>query len=72
MNNALCGGPDDGIALETTESPISSEALAMVRAAVVMGDPRHTEGEPNNAGTCTGSGVSDLPPRPLLLEAIVY
>ena len=51
MDNAVCGDDSGKIGLSTA-------ALAMTKAVILMGDPRHIVGLPYNVGTCQASGVS--------------
>ena len=48
MDNALCGGAG---------ATLTGAALAAVKAAIFMGDPRHIPGLSYNVGTCQASGV---------------
>ncbi|KAF3913102.1 hypothetical protein AA313_de0201179 [Arthrobotrys entomopaga] len=61
MDNAFCGGGDTNIGLSNTATPINSNALAMIKAAIFMGDPRYMAGLPYDVGTCTAHGFA---PRP--------
>jgi acetylxylan esterase len=58
MDNAVCGGPDNGAGITTTASPISAGALAQIKAVIEMGSPRFVAGLPYDVGTCTAQGVS--------------
>jgi len=58
MDNAICGGPDSGSGITTTNPPISASALNMVKAVILMGSPRYVAGLSYNVGTCTAQGVS--------------
>jgi len=51
MDNALCGGAGN---------TLTGTALAAVKAAIFMGDPRNVNGLSYNVGTCKNKGVSDL------------
>jgi acetylxylan esterase len=51
MDNAVCGDDSGHVGL-------SAAALAMTKAVILMGDPRHIPGLPYNVGTCQASGVS--------------
>jgi len=57
MDNAVCGGPDTGSGISSTTPPISSSALNMVKAVILMGSPRYVRGLPYNVGTCSAQGV---------------
>lgn len=59
-DDALCGGGDANEGLTSTAVPISSGALAQIKAAIFMGDPRHIPGLPYNVGTSTASGVGSF------------
>jgi len=48
MDNALCGGAG---------ATLSGTALAAVKAAIFMGDPRYQYGLAYNVGTCRAGGV---------------
>ena len=67
MDNAFCGGGDSTIGLSNTAVPISSAALAQIKAAIFMGSPRYRAGFPYNVGTCTAQGVSQTQPCSKLL-----
>lgn len=58
MDNAICGGGDSGAGITSTAVPISAGALAQVKAAIFMGDPRFVKGLPYEVGTCQTQGVS--------------
>lgn len=58
MDNAFCGGGDTTIGLSNTATPISSAALAQIKAAIFMGSPRFRAGFSYNVGTCSAQGVS--------------
>lgn len=58
MDNALCGGGDPGAGISDTSVPISSSAVAMIKAAIFMGDPRYEYGFTYEVGTCRAGGVS--------------
>ncbi|KAG8627483.1 hypothetical protein KVT40_004966 [Elsinoe batatas] len=60
-DNAICGGPDANIGWSSTGVPINSKALAQIKAAIFMGDPRYIAGLSYNVGTCTQQGFA---PRP--------
>jgi acetylxylan esterase len=57
MDNALCGGGDPGAGISDTSVPISSGAVAMIKAAIFMGDPRFEHGFSYEVGTCLAGGV---------------
>ncbi|KAG9234431.1 carbohydrate esterase family 5 protein [Amylocarpus encephaloides] len=61
MDNAFCGGGDTNIGLSNTAVPIQASAIAMIKAAIFMGDPRYIAGLPYNVGSCTARGFA---PRP--------
>ncbi|KAJ1529098.1 hypothetical protein HK096_009267, partial [Nowakowskiella sp. JEL0078] len=58
FDDALCGGTDQGFSISPIPSNIAS---SQIKAAILMGDPRHTPGLPYNVGTSTAAGFS---PRP--------
>lgn len=58
MDNALCGGGDPGAGISNPAVPISSGAVAQIKAAIFMGDPRFKAGAFYNVGTCEAGGVS--------------
>ncbi|PNS20946.1 hypothetical protein CAC42_2877 [Sphaceloma murrayae] len=60
-DNSICGGPDQNIGWTNTGVPINTKALAQIKAAIFMGDPRYIAGLPYNVGTCTQQGFA---PRP--------
>ncbi|KAL7946388.1 family 5 carbohydrate esterase [Trichoderma barbatum] len=61
FDNALCGGGDPGQGYPNTAVPLSAGAVAAVKAAIFMGDPRNIRGLAYNVGTCTAQGFD---PRP--------
>ncbi|RDW70375.1 hypothetical protein BP5796_08772 [Coleophoma crateriformis] len=61
MDDAFCGGGDTNEGLTSTAIPIQASAVAMIKAAIFMGDPRHIPGLSYNVGTCQASGFA---PRP--------
>ncbi|AEO67461.1 d6ba6dd3-247f-404f-b3bc-6f6234169548 [Thermothielavioides terrestris] len=61
MDNAVCGGPDNGAGITTTASPISAGALAQIKAVIEMGSPRFVAGLPYDVGTCTAQGFDARP-----------
>jgi len=67
MENAVCGGPDTGSGITSTTPPISSTALIMVKAVILMGSPRYVRDLSYNVGTCAAQGVR---PSPLPLTHI--
>lgn len=58
FDDALCGGGDTGEGYPNTAVPISAGAVAAIKAAIFMGDPRNIHGLSYNVGTCTAQGVS--------------
>ncbi|KAH7152664.1 cutinase-domain-containing protein [Dactylonectria macrodidyma] len=56
MDNALCGGGDSGAGITDTAVPISDSAVKMIKAAILMGDPRYVSGLAYGVGTCTSGG----------------
>lgn len=58
MDNAVCGGGDSNVGLGDTSVPISASAIQMIKAVILMGNPRYIPGLPYNVGTCRASGVS--------------
>ncbi|KAI9713077.1 MAG: 1 carbohydrate esterase [Bogoriella megaspora] len=61
FDDALCGGGDTAEGISSTASPLSSAALSQIKAAIFMGDPRHSPGEPFNVGTSTAGGFDARP-----------
>lgn len=66
MDNALCGGGDTAEGITSTSVPLSTAAVAQIKAAIFMGDPRFVSGVSYDVGTCEAGGVSfqTLPPTP--------
>lgn len=58
MDDALCGGGDTAEGVTDTSVPLSSAAVAQVKAAIFMGDPRFVAGLSYEVGTCKAGGVS--------------
>lgn len=58
MDNAFCGGGDSGAGITDTTVPISAAAIKMIKAAILMGDPRYVSGLAYGVGTCKNGGVS--------------
>ncbi|KAI5461889.1 cutinase-domain-containing protein [Mariannaea sp. PMI_226] len=56
MDNALCGGGDPGAGITDTSVPISASAVKMIKAAILMGDPRYAYGLAYGVGTCRAGG----------------
>lgn len=54
FDDALCGGGDPGQGVTSTAATIASYNI---KAAIFMGDPRHTPGAPYNVGTSNAPGV---------------
>lgn len=72
MDDALCGGGDTAEGITDTSVPLSSAAVAAVKVAIFMGDPRFVSGLSYEVGTCEASGVSFLcRRRPTQLEFYV-
>lgn len=61
FDDAFCGGGDTNEGLSSTAVPIQASAIAQIKAAIFMGDPRHIPGLSYNVGTCQASGFA---PRP--------
>ncbi|KAJ9149798.1 Carbohydrate-binding module family 1 protein [Pleurostoma richardsiae] len=61
MDNALCGGGDSAEGLTNTAVPLSAGAVAAIKAAIFMGDPRWIKGLSYEVGTCQAQGFD---PRP--------
>ncbi|SPO04813.1 probable acetylxylan esterase precursor [Cephalotrichum gorgonifer] len=61
FDNAYCGGGDSNSGISDTSIPINAAAQAMVKAAILCGDPRHIPGLAYAVGTCNASGFA---PRP--------
>ena len=59
MDNAFCGGGDSGASISSTAIPISSGALAQIKAAIFFGDPRYEYGFSYEVGSCRAGGVSN-------------
>lgn len=59
MDNAICGGGDPGSGISDTAVPITASAVAKVKAAILLGDPRYVSGLAYGVGTCTSGGVSE-------------
>lgn len=57
MDDALCGGGDDNAGLTDTAVQLSESAVAQVKAAIFMGDPRWIVGLDYEVGTCQSGGV---------------
>lgn len=60
MHNAICGGGDSGAGISDTAVPITASAVAQVKAAILLGDPRYVSGLAYGVGTCTSGGVSEF------------
>lgn len=56
MDDALCGGGDTAEGVTDTSVPLSSAAVAQIKAAIFMGDPRYVAGLSYEVGTCEASG----------------
>ncbi|KAL2263969.1 hypothetical protein VTK26DRAFT_3963 [Humicola hyalothermophila] len=61
MDNAVCGGPDQGSGITSTTPPISASALNQIKAVILMGSPRYVAGLSYNVGTCTAQGFAARP-----------
>ncbi|KAK3361858.1 cutinase-domain-containing protein [Lasiosphaeria ovina] len=61
MDNAYCGGPDTGSGISSSTVPISASALNMIKAVILMGNPRYVAGLSYDVGTCAAQGFA---PRP--------
>jgi hypothetical protein len=70
MDDAMCGGGDPNMGIQSTAIPISSSVASKVKAIILMGDLRHTPGESYNVGTFTAPGVSL--PRAVCLVLFLY
>ncbi|KAM6525797.1 hypothetical protein FALCPG4_011332 [Fusarium falciforme] len=61
MHNAICGGGDSGAGISDTAVPITASAVAQVKAAILLGDPRYVSGLAYGVGTCTSGGFDARP-----------
>ncbi|KAL7939221.1 carbohydrate esterase family 5 protein [Trichoderma chlorosporum] len=61
FDDAFCGGPDTPEGWNTQGIPLSSSAVAAIKAVILMGDPRNIAGLPYNVGTCTAYGFAARP-----------
>jgi acetylxylan esterase len=61
FDDAFCGGGDTNEGLYSTAVPIQASAIAQIKAAIFMGDPRYIYGLPYDVGTCTAQGVRLYP-----------
>ncbi|KAJ4317076.1 hypothetical protein N0V84_007529 [Fusarium piperis] len=61
MHNAICGGGDSGAGISDTAVPITTSAVAKVKAAILLGDPRYVSGLAYGVGTCTSGGFDARP-----------
>lgn len=57
-DDALCGGGDTNEGYSNTAVTFSSSAVNMIKAAILMGDPRFIAGKSYDVGTCKAGGVS--------------
>lgn len=57
MDVALCGGGDPNQGFTDKSVQLSSSAVSMVKAAILMGDPMWVDGLPYEVGTCQAGGV---------------
>lgn len=58
MDDAFCGGGDTNEGLTNTGIPIQAAAVNMIKAAILMGNPRYIYGLSYEVGTCRAQGVS--------------
>lgn len=65
MDDALCGGGDTAEGITDTSVPLSTAAVAQIKAAIFMGDPRYVAGLSYEVGTCEASGVGSPSPLPI-------
>ncbi|KFY52765.1 hypothetical protein V496_08191 [Pseudogymnoascus sp. VKM F-4515 (FW-2607)] len=61
FDDAFCGGGDSNAGISDTSIPIQASAVNMIKAAIFMGDPRHTPGLSYNVGTCRANGFAARP-----------
>ncbi|KAF4464886.1 acetylxylan esterase [Fusarium albosuccineum] len=61
MDNAFCGGGDPGSGISDTSVPITASAVAKVKAAIFLGDPRYVSGLAYGVGTCKAGGFAARP-----------
>ncbi|KAM0433535.1 hypothetical protein ACHAPT_004415 [Fusarium lateritium] len=61
MHNAICGGADSGAGITDTAVPLTASAVAKVKAAILLGDPRYVSGLAYGVGTCTSGGFDARP-----------
>ena len=61
MDVNVCGGGDPNQGYRNTAVPLSSSAIQMVKAAILMGDPLFHWGLPYEVGTCRAGGVRSSP-----------
>lgn len=57
FDNAFCGGGDPNQGLTPTAVPISTAALAQIKAVILQGDPQYVYGLSYDVGSCTAGGV---------------
>lgn len=62
FDDAFCGGGDTNEGLSDTSVQIQASAVAMIKAAIWMGNPRFISGLSYQVGTCKAQGVRSLPP----------
>ncbi|KAK5797738.1 hypothetical protein VI817_004029 [Penicillium citrinum] len=60
MDAALCGGGIPNQGYTDTSVLLSSSAVKMVKAAIIMGDPLFRAGLPYDVGTCSAGGFPRL------------
>ncbi|KAF3762046.1 carbohydrate esterase family 5 /Carbohydrate-binding module family 1 [Cryphonectria parasitica EP155] len=56
FDNAFCGGGDPNQGLTSTAIPISTAALAQIKAVILQGDPEYVYGLSYDVGSCTAGG----------------
>ncbi|KAF2154855.1 carbohydrate esterase family 5 protein [Myriangium duriaei CBS 260.36] len=61
FDDVLCGGGDSGESISSTAVPISSAAVAQIKAAIFQGDPRFVSGFSYEVGTCKAGGFDARP-----------
>ncbi|KAM0261110.1 hypothetical protein ACHAQJ_002371 [Trichoderma viride] len=61
FDDALCGGGDPGEGYSNTAVPLSAGAVAAIKAAIFMGDPRNIHGLSYNVGSCAAQGFDARP-----------
>jgi len=61
MENAVCGGPDTGSGITSTTPPISSTALIIVKAVILIGSPRYVRDLRRHLRYARGTSLSLTP-----------